>query len=88
MELHRRPQRESFVWASRLVRHIPHTFRGPIGSSTEGFRGRSVRMWASRPFRHAPHAHRGPIVSSAEGPDGTVHMRPPIPYPVSSYPSR
>ena len=62
-----------------LFRRTSHTFRGPIGSSTEGPSGR-VRMPPHHPFRHTPHTFRGPIGSSTEGPSGCVRMRPPHPF--------
>eukprot|EP00959_Pyramimonas_sp_CCMP1952_P370018 7749616-Pyramimonas_sp.AAC.1 len=51
-------------------RRTPHTFRGPIGSSTNGPSG-CVRMRAPRPFRNSP---CGPIGSPTEGPRGKVRM--------------
>eukprot|EP00959_Pyramimonas_sp_CCMP1952_P277228 5795816-Pyramimonas_sp.AAC.1 len=46
--------------APRPFRHTPHTFRGPVGSCTEGPSG-CVGMAAPHPFRHtmaAPHPFR------------------------------
>ena len=67
----------SSLSSSALVtaQHTPHTFRGPIGSSTEGPRD-CVRMRPPHIFRHTPHAFRGPIGSSTEGPSGCVRMHP------------
>eukprot|EP00959_Pyramimonas_sp_CCMP1952_P253100 5287281-Pyramimonas_sp.AAC.1 len=66
MELHRRPQWLRSHAGPPQFRHTPHTFRGPIGNSTEGPRG-CVRMRHPL-FRHTPHTLRGPMRSSTEGP--------------------
>ena len=60
-------------------RHTPQTFRGPIGSSSEGHSG-CVRMRPPHPFRHTPHTSRRPIGSSSGSPNGCVRMRPPRPF--------
>ena len=61
-KLHPRPQWQAshVMWASRQSRRTPHTFRGPIVSSTEGPSGR-VCMLALRPFWHTPHTCRAPV---------------------------
>ena len=75
-ELLRRPQWLRSHAVPPPLRHTPHTFRGPIGSSTEGPMA-AVRMRPAHPFRHTPHTFRGPIGSSTEGTSGKVRMRSP-----------
>ena len=72
-ELHRRPQ-----WDHPHAPATHHTFRGPIGSSTEGPNA-TARMRPPYPFRHILHTFRGPIGSSTEGRSATARMRPPHP---------
>ena len=55
------------------IRHTPHTFRGPVRSSTEGPSGR-VRMAYPHPIRHTPHTFRGPTGSSTYGPSGAARI--------------
>ena len=58
--------------ASRPFRHTAHTFRGPMGSSSQCPSGR-VRIVASRLF-HAPHTFHGPMGIFTQGPSGRVRM--------------
>ena len=77
-ELHRRPKWLRPHASPTPISAHPHTFRGPIGSSTKppvaGFTCGSPPT--ACPCMHAPHTIRGPAGSSTEGPGGRVRMRP------------